>query len=408
MLIEHLKRQLREREAQSLRRRRRIAESPCAPHQRVALDGQAPSEARALLAFCSNDYLGLANHPALIDAVAEGARRYGAGSGASHLISGHSRAHAELEHTLAEWMAPCIPGARVLSFCTGYLANLALLTALGDAATTIFADKLNHASLIDGALLARATVQRYAHRQVPVLERQLAACTTPIRLIASDAVFSMDGDLAELDVLLALAERFDAWLVVDDAHGFGVLGPQGRGSLAHFGLRSERLIYMGTLGKAAGIGGAFVAAHPTVIDWLLQSARAYIYTTAAPPALAHALRASLGLIGGSEGDARRQHLAGLIALLRSRLSTLIAQHPRLGWRLAESNTAIQPLIVGDNAAALALAAALDAQGLWVPAIRPPSVPAGTARLRITLSAAHSYDDVRRLVDALAAVARDTP
>jgi 8-amino-7-oxononanoate synthase len=398
MLIEHLTQQLREREAASLRRQRRIAESPCAPRQRVAVEGEA---AREMLGFCSNDYLGLANHPALIDALAEGARRFGAGSGASHLVSGHGRAHASLEDRLAEWMAPQIPGAKVLSFCTGYMANLALLTALGDAEATTFADKLNHASLVDGALLAKAPLQRYAHGNLQVLERQLEACTTPIKLIVTDAVFSMDGDLADLPALLALAERFDAWLIVDDAHGFGVLGPQGRGTLAHFGLCSERLICMGTLGKAAGLGGAFVAAHPVIIDWLVQSARAYIYTTAAPPAIAHALLASLDLIASDEGDKRRAHLQALITTLRSELAALIAAHPRLGWRMAESETAIQPLIVGHNAAAMALAAALDAQGLWVPAIRPPTVPVGTARLRITLSAAHSQADVRRLVDALA-------
>ncbi len=403
MLIDHLNRQLREREAQALRRQRRIAESPCAPHQRVSV-GDAP--ARELLAFCSNDYLGLANHPALIEALAEGARRHGAGSGASHLISGHSRAHAALEDDLAAWLAPSIPGARALSFCTGYMANLALLTALGDASSTIFADKLNHASLIDGALLAMAAMQRYAHGNLAVLARQLERCTTPVKLIVTDAVFSMDGDLADLPGLLALAERHDAWLIVDDAHGFGVLGPQGRGSLAHFGLRSERLIVMGTLGKAAGLGGAFVAAHPTIIDWLVQAARAYIYTTAAPPAVAHGLRESLRLIGGEEGDRRRANLQQRIAQLRSGLTALTEAHPALGWHLADSATAIQPLIVGDNAAAMALAAALDAQGLWVPAIRPPTVPVGTARLRITLSATHSADDVQRLVQGLAHAAKD--
>lgn len=403
MLIDHLNRQLREREAQALRRQRRIAESPCAPHQRVSV-GDAP--ARELLAFCSNDYLGLANHPALIEALAEGARRHGAGSGASHLISGHSRAHAALEDDLAAWLAPSIPGARALSFCTGYMANLALLTALGDASATIFADKLNHASLIDGALLAKAAMQRYAHGNLAVLARQLERCTTPVKLIVTDAVFSMDGDLADLPGLLALAERHDAWLIVDDAHGFGVLGPQGRGSLAHFGLRSERLIVMGTLGKAAGLGGAFVAAHPTIIDWLVQAPRAYIYTTAAPPAVAHGLRESLRLIGGEEGDRRRANLQQRIAQLRSGLTALTEAHPALGWHLADSATAIQPLIVGDNAAAMALAAALDAQGLWVPAIRPPTVPVGTARLRITLSATHSADDVQRLVQGLAHAAKD--
>ncbi|MGH8629852.1 MAG: aminotransferase class I/II-fold pyridoxal phosphate-dependent enzyme, partial [Burkholderiales bacterium] len=202
MLIDYLNRQLREREAQALRRQRRSAESPCAPHQRVGRDGQP---ARDLLAFCSNDYLGLANHPALVQALADGARRYGAGSGASHLISGHSQAHAALEEELAAWLAPCIPNARALYFCTGYMANLALLTALGDTNTTIFADKLNHASLVDGALLAKAPMQRYAHGNLAVLARQLEACDTPIKLIVTDAVFSMDGDMAELPELLALA-----------------------------------------------------------------------------------------------------------------------------------------------------------------------------------------------------------
>ncbi len=392
MLIEHLNHRLRELESQALRRRRRSAESPCAPHQQVS--------GRDMLAFCSNDYLGLANHPALIEALAEGARRYGAGSGASHLISGHSRAHALLEDELARWMAPCIPQARALAFCTGYMANLALLTALGDASATFFADKLNHASLVDGALLAKAPLQRYPHGRLDLLASQLGRCSTPIKLIVTDAVFSMDGDLADLPALLALAEAHDAWLVIDDAHGFGVLGQRGSGSLSHFGLRSERLIYMGTLGKAAGVGGAFVAAHPSVIDWLVQSARSYIYTTAAPPAIAHAVLASLRLMAGDEGEERRARLAQLIGMLRDGLTTLMQAHPALGWRLADSTTAIQPLIVGDNAAALALAAALDARDLWVPAIRPPTVPAGTARLRITLSAAHTPQDVQALIDAL--------
>jgi 8-amino-7-oxononanoate synthase len=401
MLIEHLNRQLREREGQGLRRQRRTAESPCAPQQRVSLLGRPT---RDLLAFCSNDYLGLADHPALVEALVSGARRYGAGSGASHLINGHSQAHAALEEDLAVWLAPCIPHAQALTFCTGYMANLALLTALGGASATIFADKLNHASLIDGALLAKAPMQRYAHRNLAVLAGQLERCSTPIKLIVTDAVFSMDGDLADLPELLALSERFDASLIVDDAHGFGVLGAQGRGTLSHFGLCSERLIYMGTLGKAAGLGGAFVAAHPTVIDWLVQTARPYIYTTAAPPAVAHALRESLRLIGGEEGEQRRAQLQGLIGQLRTQVAALTAAHPALGWQLAESDTAIQPLIVGDNATALALAAALDEQGLWVPAIRPPTVPVGTARLRITLSATHSARDVQCLIDGLSRAA----
>lgn len=402
MLIDHLNRQLRERETQALTRQRRIAESPCAPHQRVSRAGQPERE---LLAFCSNDYLGLASHPTLIEALAEGARQFGAGSGASHLINGHSRAHAALEDELARWLSPCIPNAKALYFCTGYMANLALLTALGDASATIFSDKLNHASLVDGALLAKAPLQRYAHGNLAVLASQLERCTTPIKLIVTDAVFSMDGDLADLPALLALAKRFDAWLIVDDAHGFGVLGPQGRGSLFHFGLCSERLIYMGTLGKAAGLGGAFVAAHPTLIDWLVQAARPYIYTTAAPPAVAHALLTSLQLIGGTEGEQRRVHLQHLIQLLRQQLTALLASYPALGWQLMDSTTAIQPLLIGDNAAALALTAALDARNIWVPAIRPPTVPVGTARLRITLSAAHSEADVQRLVNGLTEISQ---
>ncbi|WP_179400737.1 8-amino-7-oxononanoate synthase [Burkholderia guangdongensis] len=398
MLIEHLNRQLRERAEQSLTRQRRTTLSPCGPHARVRHEGVE----RSVLAFCSNDYLGLANHPALVAALAEGAGRWGVGSGASHLVSGHGEPHDALESDLAGWLAPSIPGAKALFFGTGYLANLALLTALGDARATLFADKLNHASLIDGGLLARADMQRYPHGRLDVLEGQLQRCTTPIRLIVTDAVFSMDGDLADLPALLDLAERHDAWLIVDDAHGFGVLGPQGRGSLAHFGLRSERLIYMGTLGKAAGVAGAFVAAHPTIAEWLLQVARSYIYTTAVPSAIAHALRASLELIAGDEGARRRASLQQRIRQLRAGLADLIARRPSLGWRLPESATAIQPLIVGDNERALSLSAALEAEGLWVPAIRPPTVPLGTARLRITLSAAHAEGDVERLLAALRA------
>ena len=391
MLIEHLNRQLLELDAAALRRRRRTVLSPCAPSQQLRQSGQ-------MLAFCSNDYLGLASHPELVEALAEGARRWGAGSGASHLVSGHSLAHAELEQELARWMQPHIPAAQALLFCSGFMANLALMTALGDAQTTLLADKLNHASLIDGALLAKARLQRYPHGRLDQLERLLHDCQTPLKLIVTDAVFSMDGDLADLKALLALAEAYDAWVVIDDAHGFGVLGAQGHGSLEHFGLCSERLIYMGTLGKAAGLSGAFVAAHPTVIEWLLQRARSYIYTTALPPALAHALRASLALIEGPPGQRRRQRLQDNVAQLRAGLAALVERQP--AWRLAPSSTAIQPLIVGGNDLVMRLSAALEAQGLWVPAIRPPTVPAGTARLRITLSAAHEPAQIQRLLDAL--------
>jgi 8-amino-7-oxononanoate synthase len=399
MLIEHLNRQLRERQAQALQRRRRVAHAACSPETSVGLEGDAAS-ARPMLAFCSNDYLGLATHPALVQALHEGAERWGVGSGASHLVSGHSRAHEVLEERLAALYAAHIPGARALGFCTGYMANLALLSALGDKHATILSDKLNHASLIDGGRLAAAEVQRYPHGRVDRVEALLRDTTTPVKLIVTDGVFSMDGDLAPLPALLALAEAHDAYLVIDDAHGFGVLGAQGQGCLGHFGLRSERLILMGTLGKAAGLAGAFVAAHPTVIDALVQLSRPYIYTTAQPAALAHALTASVELIAGPEGAERRAHLQALIQRLRAGLQALIARYPARGWSLPDSATAIQPLVVGDNDAALRLAAALDAQGLWVPAIRPPTVPVGTARLRITLSAAHTEAQVERLLDAL--------
>ena len=385
-LIEGIERKLDALAAQSLIRRLRVADSPCAPRQLV--DG------REMLAFCSNDYLGLASHPAVVAALQEGAARYGAGSGASHLVSGHSRAHALLEERFGEWMSPYIEQARALYLCTGYMANLAVLTALGaDADAAIFSEALNHASLIDGARLAKAGVSVYPHGDVAALEQQLVASTAATRIVVTDSVFSMDGNLAPLPRILALCERYGAWLVVDDAHGFGVLGDTGRGALEHFGLRSPNLVYIGTLGKAAGVGGAFIGAHASVIELLVQRARPYIYTTAAPPALAHALQASLDIIGGEEGGRRRAHLAALVAHLQDAL--------RLRrWRLLASSTAIQPIVIGSNADALRVAAGLHEQGLWVPAIRPPTVAVGTARLRVTLSAAHTHEDVALLARAL--------
>ncbi|HEX8479645.1 MAG TPA: 8-amino-7-oxononanoate synthase [Telluria sp.] len=385
-LIAAIDRQLDAIDAQGLRRRRRTADTPCAPHQTV--DG------RPMLAFCSNDYLGLAAHPAIVAALQEGAALYGAGSGASHLVSGHGRAHAQFEAAAAAFMAPHIPDVQALYLCTGYMANLAVLTALGsDKESEIFSESLNHASLIDGARLARAGVTVYGHGDVAMLATQLAASTAPTKIVVTDSVFSMDGDLAPLPALLALCEQYGAWLVVDDAHGFGVLGEHGRGALEHFGLSSPHLVYVGTLGKAAGVGGAFIAAHASVIDLLVQRARPYIYTTAAPPALAHALLTSLDIIGGAEGTARRRHLARLTAQLDGAL-----QLQR--WQRVPSTTPIQAIIIGGNEAAMAAAASLHAQGLWVPAIRPPTVPANTARLRVTLSAAHTEQDVAQLAAAL--------
>ena len=388
-LIVDLECGLAAREAAGLQRIRRTLDS--AQGARIVVDG------RAIVSFASNDYLGLASHPDVVAAAREGASAWGAGAGASHLICGHFAPHAALEAELAAFVRPCA-GARALTFSSGYLANLAILTALAGRGDAIFADRLNHACLNDGALLSRAEFVRYPHADVAALARRLAASRAKRKLIATDAVFSMDGDLAPLPDLCALAEEFDAWLVVDDAHGFGVLGTGengGRGTLAHFGLASDRIVYMGTLGKAAGVAGAFVAAHHAVIETLVQAARSYIFTTAAPPLIAEALRASLRIL--RDDAARRARLFELIARFRSRL-------PAGPWTLPDSRTPIQPLVVGANAAAVELAGALWDRGFWVPAIRPPTVPKGTARLRITLSAAHTRDDVDALVDALADLA----
>jgi 8-amino-7-oxononanoate synthase len=385
-LIAGVNRQLDTLAAQSLTRRRRTADSPCAPRQVV--DG------RSMLAFCSNDYLGLASHPRVVAALREGAELYGAGSGASHLVSGHSRAHALLEERLAAFEAPHLVDAKALYFCTGYMANLAVLTALGsDPDAIIFSEALNHASLIDGARLARAGVTVYPHGDVTALEAKLAASNATSKIVVTDSVFSMDGDLAPLPALLALCERYGAWLVVDDAHGFGVLGANGRGALEHFDLRSPNLVYVGTLGKAAGVGGAFIAAHASVIELMIQRARPYIYTTAAAPALAHALLASLDIIEGEEGLQRRAHLCKLIALLDAELKLT-------RWQRPPSHTAIQPIIIGSNDEALQVARRLHEQGLWVPAIRPPTVAPGTSRLRVTLCAAHTEEDVAQLATVL--------
>jgi 8-amino-7-oxononanoate synthase len=388
-LIADLVSGLAAREADGRKRTRRTLGSP--QGTRVIVDG------RELIAFASNDYLGLANHPDVIAAARDAAMRWGVGAGASHLVCGHFAPHAALEADLAAFARPCA-GAAALTFSSGYLANLAILTALAARGDAIFADRLNHACLNDGALLSRAEFVRYPHGDMAALERRLAASTARRKLIATDAVFSMDGDIAPLPALAALAEAFDAWLVIDDAHGFGVLGTgaqQGRGALAHFGLASERIVYMGTLGKAAGVAGAFVAAHPAVIDTLVETARSYVFTTAAPPLLAEALRASLRII--RDDAARHAHLGFLIARFRERMR-------ELPWRLLDSQTPIQAVVVGGNAATVELADALWERGFWVPAIRPPTVPKGTARLRITLTAAHSTDDIDALVDAFADLA----
>jgi 8-amino-7-oxononanoate synthase len=397
-LLTHLEKQRLQRQAQDKQRSRRLVHTPCGPLLDVEVAGSVTPHPR--LAFCSNDYLGLANQTELIEALIEGARRFGVGSGASHLISGHTEAHHQLEEHVAALLAPHIPQSRALSFCTGYMANLALLSTLADAQTTVFADKLNHASLLDGALLSKGQLQRYPHHRIDALEQLLQRSEALRKLIVTDSVFSMDGDLANLPALLTLAEQHDAWLIIDDAHGFGVLGEQGQGALAHFQLHSERLIYMATLGKAVGVAGAVVVAHEAVIDHLIQTARPYIYTTATPPAVAWAALRSLQLIQSPQGHTRRQQLRNRIEQLRTGLQGLLQRHPHNLWQVPSSETAIQPLIIGSNDRAMALSQALDDQGVWVPAIRPPTVAEGTARLRISLSAAHSAADVQTLLNAL--------
>ena len=375
--------ELEEIAAAGLTRRRRVLESPCG--RIVAVDG------KKVLNFASNDYLGLADNRDIAQAMAEGAQAWGAGSGAAHLVSGHLAPHEALERALAAFTG----FESTLTFSTGYLANLAVTPTFAGRGDAVFADKLNHASLIDAMQLAKANgadVQRYPHNDVAALERLLAKSTAKNKLIVTDSVFSMDGDLAPLPLLYQLAERYDAWLVIDDAHAFGVLGPQGQGSLAHFGLpAAQRILLMGTLGKAAGVGGAFVAGSQLAIDTLLNKGRSYIFTTAAPPAMACALQKSLQLI--RDGDALRKQLFARIAQLRDGLAGL-------PWPLLPSATAIQPLIIGDNEATLALSRSLWEKGLWTPAIRPPTVPKGTARLRISVSAAHTEADIAQLVNTL--------
>ncbi len=379
MPFSQLQVELDERAAQGLLRQRRTVDSPQSP--RIVVDGQP------YLSFCSNDYLGLANNSSLINALQNGAAEWGAGAGAAHLVSGHFAPHEQLEQELAAFVGK--PAA--VLFSTGYMANLGVVQALVGRGDTVFADKLNHASLNDAMLLSRASVKRYRHNDMAQLSDLLKKTVGGRKLICTDAVFSMDGDFAPLPELLALCEAHDAWLLVDDAHGFGVAGDLGSGSLSHFGLDSPRIIYMATLGKAAGVFGAFVAAELVVINYIINQSHSYIYTTATPPALSVALRASLRLI--RDGDERRTHLQSLILQLKAGLADL-------PWALMPSDTAIQPLLIGENQAALDLSLALREKGLWVAAIRPPTVPAGTARLRITLSASHTEADVTRLLEAL--------
>ncbi|HEB92042.1 MAG TPA: 8-amino-7-oxononanoate synthase [Gammaproteobacteria bacterium] len=372
-----------ERRAQALYRTRRVVDGPQAPQQ--IIDG------REVLSFCSNDYLGLANHPEVIAALQRGADEYGVGAGAAHLINGHSRAHHALEEALAEFTGR----ERALLFSTGYMANLGVITALLGKTDALFEDRLNHASLIDAGRLCGARLRRYRHADPASLDGFLGKHPQGRRLIASDGVFSMDGDLAPLPALAAAAARGDAWLMIDDAHGLGVLGRQGRGTLNHFGMGAGEVpVLMGTLGKAFGTSGAFVAGREALIETLIQQARSYIYTTALPPALAEATRTSLRLL--QRGDAQRERLLALIRRFRHGAG-------QLGLALMASETPVQPIVVGETARAVAVSEALLRRGMLVTAIRPPTVPDGSARLRVTLSAAHSEAQVDRLLDAFGEV-----
>ena len=346
------------------------------------------ADGRELVDFSSNDYLGLARHPALAAAMAKCAARTGAGSGASHLITGHGAEHDRLEEELAAFTRR----ERALLFSTGYMANLAVMTALAGRSERVLLDRLCHASLIDGARLSGATLVRYAHADALEAARLLDADAAHTALLATDGVFSMDGDLAPLPELTRCIRRRDLWLLVDDAHGLGVVGADGGGVLEHFGLGSDAVpILVGTLGKAFGSFGAFVAGSAELIEFLVQKARTYVYTTALPQPVAAATRAALTLVRTESW--RRERLRTLVGRFR------VAAHA-LGVPLANSTTPIQPVLLGSAAAALAAQRELASAGYWVVAIRPPSVPAGSARLRVTLSAAHTEAEIDGLAEQL--------
>lgn len=374
-----LRQVLNQRQAQHLYRRPRITESPQQPLTQI--------NGKPMLAFCSNDYLGLANHPTVIQAFQQAANQYGVGSGAAHLVNGHSRLHQQLEEALAEFTQR----ERALLFSTGYMANLGLMNALAERHDTVYQDRLNHASLLDAALLSGAKLVRYPHNDVHQLAKRLDVVANGQKLIATDGVFSMDGDLAPVKDLAVLAKQHEAWLMVDDAHGFGILGKTGAGLLEAEQLSQEDAILMGTLGKALGTAGAFVASSTELIEYLIQTARPYIYTTAQPPAIAAASLASLKLVQTETW--RREYLKHLIQMFRTGAK-------QLGLALMPSDTAIQPILIGDNAKALAISQQLEQSGVLITAIRPPTVPQNTARLRITLSAAHTPQQVEFLLDLL--------
>jgi 8-amino-7-oxononanoate synthase len=376
---------LLQRRSEGLYRSRRVVSTPQQPE--LVVDG------KRVIAFCSNDYLGLANHPDVIAAMHRGAADYGVGSGAAHLITGHSSSHHRLEEALAAFTAR----PRALLFSTGYMANLGVISALLKPGDRLFEDRLNHASLVDAGQLTRAKMMRYQHADTESLGIQLARGGEGQALIATDGVFSMDGDLAPLPSMVEHARRHQAWVMVDDAHGLGVLGDEGGGILSHYDLDSHDVpILMGTLGKALGTYGAFVAGSEALIETLIQYARSYIYTTAPPAALAEATLVSLGLV--RQESWRRERLRELIARFRRSVQ-------QIGLSLMDSMTPIQPILAGSSEQAVAWSRHLEQQGVLVSAIRPPTVPEGSARLRITFSANHTDQQLARLLDALSSLPR---
>jgi len=367
---------------QGLYRSRRIIESPQGIN--LEIDG------RNVINFCSNDYLGLANHPDVLNAFKTGANRYGVGSGSAHLICGHSAAH----HALEEELAAFTGRDRALLFSTGYMANIGVISALLGRGDAVFEDRLNHASLLDGGLLSGARFKRYAHADAADLSANLEKASGN-KLIVTDGVFSMDGDFAPLDELAVAAKKQGAWLMVDDAHGLGVIGEYGGGIVEHYGLGQDDVpVLMGTLGKGFGTFGAFVAGSEVLIETLIQKARTYVYTTALPAAVAEATRASLKIVISESW--RRDELKKLSE--RFRLGA-----EQLGLQVMASSSAIQPILIGDSQRAVDISSALLKAGFLVSAIRPPTVPQGSARLRVTFSALHEEQHVDRLLDALAKI-----
>jgi len=397
-----IKAAIAERKQQSLFRKTVVMESAQSPSVRV--------DDSDYLAFCSNDYLGLANHPDLVKALHQSALEYGVGSGASHLVNGHSRVHQLLEEELADWLGY----ERVMLFSTGYMANLGVISALAGKNTLVLQDKLNHASLLDGAKLAEASLRRYLHNDLASAERLLSKEMSRAKpsndsssgnssnekqspLLVTDGVFSMDGDIAPLKKLSTLAQKYSSILMVDDAHGLACIGKEGKGVMELEGVTSHDLpLLVGTFGKAFGTSGAFVATSNDMADYLTQFARPYIYTTAMSPAMAGATRASLALIRSAEGQERREKLAKNIAFFREKAN-------QLPISLGDSQTAIQPVIVGDSEYALLLSQQLKQRGIWCTAIRPPTVPNAGARLRITLSARHTQQQICQLTQTLSKV-----